>query len=61
MLTPALLVLTLKNKEHKVGNSTRLWLLVRNFVVHTVELCLTVGLLIWSPSYYSYVLFRKPH
>lgn len=34
MLTSALLVLTLKNKEHKVGNSARE---CENFVVHVYE------------------------
>lgn len=29
MLAPALLGLTQKNKEHKVGNSARFWVLVR--------------------------------
>ena len=31
MLFPALLGLTQKNKEHKVGNSARFWVLVRTF------------------------------
>ena len=31
MLLPALLGLTQKNKEHKVGNSARFWVLVRTF------------------------------